>query len=187
MRLLAVIATAFALATPAFAQTSDEAAIRDTLARWYECHAKEKAGCRYWMFLAPGGIDAGPGIKSLDDGKSAALRGPWINNELAANALQFSFDVERLKLNTDLARVDVWERGYFYAFVAQTTYETAADALFVMEKQPDGRWLILVHEASSQGIPPGKHTEPMPDLRELYYSQNPTRDPAKDAAEASKF
>jgi len=33
------------------------------------------------------------------------------------------------------------------------------------------RWKILAHEASSQGIPPNKITNPMPDLRAEYYAR----------------
>ena len=60
----------------------------------------------------------------------------------------------------------VWERGYFYAWANQATYELAASTLFVMEKQPDGGWLILAHKAVSTGIPPNKITDPLPDLAE---------------------
>ena len=37
--------------------------------------------------------------------------------------------------------------------------------LFIFEKQANGDWMILAHEANSQGIPPNKLTSPMPDLR----------------------
>ena len=67
------------------------------------------------------------------------------------------------------------------------TYERAADAMFVFEKQPNSEWKILAHEATSQGIPPNKITNPMPDLRPLYYERcGPACDPDKDAAEAKK-
>lgn len=63
---------------------------------------------------------------------------------MAAKAMRFTYDIDRMILNKDLARVDVWERGYFYAFAAQKTYELAADTLFVMQKMDDGTWKILL-------------------------------------------
>jgi hypothetical protein len=123
----------------------------------------------------------------LDSG-SRVLRGPWINHELAARAMQFGYDVDELVVDDRLAKAEVWERGYFYAWAAQTTYENAATTMFVFEKQPDGEWKILAHEARSIGIPPNKATNPMPDLRDFYYSTiGKGRDPAKDAEEANKW
>ena len=78
--------------------------------------------------------------------------------------------------------------GYFYAWAAQKTYERAASALFIFEKQEDGRWLILAHQANSQGIPPNKITDPMPDLRGLFYeTEGKGRDPEADARNQDKF
>ncbi len=50
-----------------------------------------------------------------------------------------AYDIDRLVVNANLAKVDVWERGYFYASAAQKTYELAADTMFVLEKQAGGR------------------------------------------------
>jgi hypothetical protein len=81
----------------------------------------------------------------------------------------------------------VWERGYFYAWAAQRTYERAGSAIFVLEKQDDGRWLVLAHRTNTVGIPPNMKTDPMPDLRDLYYSTHGKgRDPAADARDAKK-
>jgi len=66
---------------------------------------------------------------------SAALRGPFRNHELAARALQFSYDIDALKVDARLAKAIVWERGYLYAWAAQKTDENAASTLFVLEKQ----------------------------------------------------
>jgi hypothetical protein len=142
--------------------------------------------------MAPKGIDAGPGYAVIpplarEARSAAAYSGPLINNELAGKAMRFAYDVDRLVVNADLARVDVWERGYFYAWAAQTTYEMAADAIFVLEKQPDGEWLILAHQATSRGIPPNKITRPMPDLRADYDLACPTCDPGRDAQKATAW
>lgn len=84
---------------------------------------------------------------------------------MAAKALRFTHDVDRLAVNANLARVDVRRQGYFYAWAAPTTYEMAADAAFVLEKQPNGERLILAPQATSQVIPPNKVASPMPDFR----------------------
>lgn len=158
------------------------------IADWYERVGQQPADRPYALF-APGYIDGGPGYAvpaDLNSG-SAALRGPWINRELAAQALVFAYDIEELVIAGTLAKAEIWERGYFYASMPQKTYERAADAMFVFEKQPSGEWKILAHEASSQGIPPNKITDPMPDLRDMYYQRcGSACDPAKDAAEAKK-
>lgn len=194
MRFIILILAALFAALPSFAQASeDEAKVRAVIADWYARVGKQPAD-RPWSLMAAGSIDGGPGYSEpLDrtgpNGEtSAALRGPWVNNELAARALKFSYDIDVLVVDAHLAKARVWERGYFYAWAAQSTYENAASTLFVFEKQADGAWKILAHEASSQGIPPNKTTHPMPDLRDVYY-QGPGkgRDPAKDAEAASKF
>ena len=190
MRVVSTIAFAVLAALPATAQTAeDEAEVRAVIADWYE-RIGHKAANRPYVLMAPGAVDSGPGYSvpaDLDSG-SRVLRGPWINHELAARALKFSYDVDVLKVDPRLAKAIVWERGYFYAWSAQQTYENAASALFVLEKQEDGRWLILAHDAHSIGIPPNKITDPMPDLRELYYStEGKSRDPEADGTAAKDF
>ena len=32
---------------------------------------------------------------------------------MASQAMKFTYDIDRLILNADLAKVDVWERGFF--------------------------------------------------------------------------
>jgi hypothetical protein len=188
--ILAMLAAALPLSTPAFAQEGgDEAKVTAVIADWYRRVGQTKADSP-WALMAPGSIDGGPGYSEpvdIDSG-SAAIRGPWVNNELAARALKFSYDIDALVVDQHLAKVRVWERGYFFAWAAQTTYENAASTLFVLEKQADGEWKILAHEANSIGIPPNKITNPMPDLRDMYYAgPGKSRDPAKDAEAAKQF
>jgi hypothetical protein len=197
MRVFLLILALFAAlspALPAFAQGhEDEAKVKAVIADWYARVSKQPADAP-WALMAPGSIDGGPGYSEPQDWpgpsgqRPAVLRGPWINNELAARAVKFSYDIDQLIIDEHLAKARVWERGYFYAWAAQQTYENGASALFVFEKQADGQWKILAHEATSQGIPSNKITNPMPDLREFYY-QGPGkgRDPAKDAEAASQF
>lgn len=177
------------LSAPAFAEpgtASEEAAIRKVITRWYEELGKHGKG-RVWEITAPGFIDASPHYRHRDTG--AASLGPRIYTSLAATALKFAYDVDRVRVDPNFAKVGVWERGYFYAAAAQKTYERAADTTFVLERQEkDGRWLILAHQTSSQGIPPTRITDPMPDLRDLYYAtEGKGRDPAADAEAAKRF
>lgn|GEM_PF-826916 len=173
----------FVPATSSETPPDDEAAIRDLIARWYDQHRAAADG-RPYLLLAPGAIDASPGYRYIDTGSAAFA--PRHYHSLAATALKFDHEIIRLRLNGSLARVDVWERGYFYAWAAQTTYERAGDATFVVERQDDGRWLVLAHETNTVGIPPNRKTDPMPDLRELYYAtEGKDRDPEADAGATS--
>jgi hypothetical protein len=188
--ILFVCASAPALAqSPAPAQ---QAEVRSLLDRWYAMHAADKNEVVTSRLMAPGGINAGPAPTVVDlRPQSAVFRGYRVNNELAARALQFRYDIDDLVIDGRFAKVRVWERGYFYAHAAQRTYENAASALFVLERQSDGpdagQWLILAHEAETTGIPPTKITDPLPDLRDLYYSgPGHDRDPAADAEAAAR-
>ncbi len=180
-------------ALPAFAQTKeDEAKIRAVIADWYErvSHAEARTP---WALFAPGSVDGGPGYAEIpwqarQERSAAAYSGPMINNELASKAMKFAYDVDVLKIDPRFAKILVWERGYFFASAAQVTYENAASTMFVFEKQADGRWLILLHQASSIGIPPNKITNPMPDLRAEYYERcGAACDPVADARKAKEF
>lgn len=193
MRFIALTVLALAATAPAFAQTADdEAKIRAVIADWYVRVANPDAG-KPWALMAPGGIDAGPGYAEIphiprEQRSAAAYSGPTINNELVAKAMRFSYEVDRMVVNPNLAKVDVWERGYFYASAAQKTYELAVDTVFVLEKRPEGDWKILLHQGTSQGIPPNKITNPMPDLRDAYYAKcGPACDPVADAKKAREW
>ena len=190
MRLVLVFAVLFAaLPGLARAQTpADEAAVKAVIADWYRRVGQAKADAP-WVLLAPGGRDNGPGYSVPSDlhSGSAAIRGPFVNHELAARALAFNYEIDVLKVDPNFAKAVVWERGYFYAWAAQTTYETAASTLFLLEKQGDGSWKILLHDTNSVGIPSNKVTRPMPDLRALYYSRCGTAcDPVADARKAAQ-
>jgi hypothetical protein len=69
----------------------------------------------------------------------------------------------------------------------QQTYERAASTTFLLERrESDGAWLILAHQSSGQGIPPNRITDPMPDLRDLFYAtEGKHRDPEADARAAA--
>ncbi len=60
--------------------------------------------------------------------------------------------------------------------------------MFVLEKQANGAWKTLAHNATSQGIPPNENTDPIPDLRALYYQRcGSACDPATDAVKVKGF
>lgn len=113
----------------------------------------------------------------LDTG--AANRAPRVYTSLAATALQFEHEIVRLDIDTRFARVGVWERGFFYAWAAERSYERAGNAVFVVEKQPDGRWLVLAHQTNTVGIPPNRRTDPVPDMRPLWEAQDRERDASR--------
>lgn len=140
----------------------DEAAIRGVIATWYR-ELQRGFAREHWQLYAPGAIDGGPGETEINPGSRA--RSPTLSNELAARALDFSYDIESIVIDPRFAKVRVWERGYFYAWANQQSYMNAASTVFVMEMQPDGRWLILAHQADSIGIPDSKRTVPLPDMK----------------------
>lgn len=174
------------LAFPAAAQPASDAPIRATIARYYEELAKKEKG-RLDELLSPHFIDASPHYHYAKTG--AAHAGPRVFSSLPAQALKFAYEIEEIRRDANFARVQVWERGYFYAWAAQKTYERAADTDFILERSAkDGRWRIAAHQSGSYGIPPHKITDPMPDLRALYYAtEGKDRDPAKDAEAAKNF
>lgn len=184
---LALLFLAFA-SSPAIAQqpSADETAIRELIARWYGELAKKDDGRTYGL-TAPGYIEAARPYYHYDNG--SAKLGPRVYTSFAATALQSGYDIDVLRIDPNFAKARVWERGYFFAAAAQKTYERGASTSFVFEKLADtGQWAILAHDSSSQGIPPNKITDPMPDLKALYYAtEGKARDPVKDAEEARKF
>ncbi len=160
--LLVVEFTAPAAAAPT---PTDGQAIRSTVTRWYEELARKEKG-RTWDIVAPGFIDASLHYRHLDTGSRAL--GPRLYTSLAATALKFAWELESIRADASFARVQVWERGYFYAHAARSTYELGAATTLILERrESDGRWLILAHQSESQGIPPNKGTRPMPDLRPI--------------------
>lgn len=167
MRTFLVIGLALALVGCATTtnMASDETDIRALVDRWYAMHRASEAQHLY-MLSAPGAIDASPGYRHEDTG--AASLGPRVYTSLAATALQFEHEISRLDIDTRFARVGVRERGFFYAWAAERSYESTGQATFVLEKQDDGRWLVLAHETHRVAFPPNLRTDPPPDMRPLW-------------------
>lgn len=175
------------LSGPAFADGGEaEAEIRAAVAQWYDELMKKEEG-RVDLVVGRPFFEATRYYHHVDTG--AAVPGPRVYSSLAARALQFTYDIEIRRVDPNFARVAVSERGYFYAAAAQRTNESAADSDFILERQEkDGKWRIVAYRSGSYGIPPNMRTDPMPDLRDLYYSTvGKDRDPAADAREAAKF
>jgi hypothetical protein len=176
--ILSLLLLALPFSSTASAQTpADEAAIRKVIDTWYAALLASPVDPDLWRLHAPGFIDGGP--FGTETRPQSAARSPMMSNELAAKALKFSYEIDLLKVDPRFARAMVWERGYFYAWSAKQTYENAASATFIFEKQADGNWLILAHEATSQGIPPNKVTNPLPDMKPLWDKQNPNGPPSQ--------
>src|SRR5688572_11616219 len=126
------ICLALLLSAPAFAQAPGplpEDAIRAAIARWYAELAKREDG-RMWNLVAPGFIDASPHFDHIDTGSRAL--GPRVYTSLPAQAVKFAYDIDSIRRDAAFAKVRVWERGYFYAWAAQRTYERGAATIFVL-------------------------------------------------------
>lgn len=187
MRAIVALLAAFLVQSAHAEETGAvEAAIRTVIDRWYEELGKRGEG-RPELLTAPGFIDATPYYTHIDTG--AASLGPRVHTSLAATALEFRHEIERMRIDPNFARVAVLERGYFYAWAAQKTTERHGHTDFILERsEKDGAWRILGHQTGSYGIPPHKVTDPMPDLRELFYATaGADRDPEADALNAGKF
>lgn len=141
--------------------SADTPAIQRLVDDWYvEQCAGEKG--RPYRLMAPGGIEASPAYIYPDTG-SAAL-GPRVFVALAATIPLFRYEVMEIRADKRFAKIRVRERGYRYASAAKVTYERMSDTVLVVERQDDGRWMVLAHETHSTGFHPSLGTDPMPDL-----------------------
>lgn len=170
MRLVRVAVLILLLPVAALAgerEEDAEAEIRSAIARWYEELALKEDG-RVDLVVGRPFFEASQYYYHVNNG-SAAL-GPRVYSSLAATALKFEYDVEFLRIDPNFARAAVWERAYFYAPAFDRTTERHADSDFILERrESDGQWRIVAYRTGFYGIPPGKKTDPMPDLRDLYY------------------
>lgn len=137
------------------------AAIERLIDDWYVEHCAAEEG-RPYRLMAPGGIDASPAYRHQDNG-SAAL-GPRYFVSLAATMPLFRYEVTGIVSDARFAKVRVRERGYRYAGAAKVTYERMGNTLMVLERQDDGRWLVLAHQTYTTGFHSSLGTTPLPDL-----------------------
>ena len=96
--------------------------------------------------------------------RSADLRPLLGARYLAARAREFDYEIERLRVERTLARADVWERGFDYAWALKKTTQSAAAAIFVLEKREGEGWKVLVYQSLVRAIRPQDKDAPLPDL-----------------------
>jgi hypothetical protein len=162
LRSLCVVA-AILLAAPAHATSDDEEAVRALIREWY-AELRKGNDSRPWRLTAPGAMllpqscRCGPQPRALPASK---LRYPRF---LAERATKFTHEVERLKVERTLARADVWERGFDYAWALKETTQSAAAATFILEKRKGEGWKILVYRSQVRALRPKDKTAPLPDL-----------------------
>lgn len=148
------------------AARSDQEAVAQVIADWY-VELRKREDVRLYAMLAPMGMilpercpdRCGPQPRML---KYKA--GERFADFLAARAEKFSYEIENARVETTLARVDVWERGWTYAWAARQTYQSAASAMFILEKREGQGWKVLVYRSQSSAIHPKHKDEPLPDL-----------------------
>jgi hypothetical protein len=165
LRLWLPLLLIFAIPGAAARAESDEAAVRSLIADWYAELRKGK-DARVWRFLAPGGImlpsrcpdRCGPQPRAL---KPDELFRP---RYLAEQAEKFAYEVERLRVERTLARADVWERGWRWAWAAKQTTMTAAAGTFILERRVGEDWKILVYQSESRALSLKDKDMPLPDL-----------------------
>jgi hypothetical protein len=144
----------------------DAAEVRAVVGAWYD-ELRKGRDARPWTLTAPSAMilprrcpdRCGPQKRSLD---LAELQRPRF---LAEHAEKFAYEVERLSVERTLARADVWERGWRYAWAVEKTTESAAAGLFILEKRAGEGWKILVYRSESRALRPKDKDGPMPDLR----------------------
>jgi hypothetical protein len=147
--------------------------IEGVIAKWYAELQKGEDGNAYRL-LAPQAIVED--CECLLPGETPVKYAlPPFRSELAYSALKFSYEIEKMRLDRYFARVEVWERGWYYAWSAKTTYENDADTTFVLERDDKGEWTILAFSANSIAVHPKYADDPMPDLRDEFFRRFPDR------------
>lgn len=164
--LLAALCSLFAFRS-VYAETpaGDEQA-RALIARWYDELKKGEDG-RPWNLFAPGAIipaERARRINLTPGARSMKLVGPPFPHELIRRVEKFSYEIAQMRVEGGLAKVRVWERGWTYAWAAKKTYQSAAEARFVLERGDDGAWLIIAFDSNSSAIHPKHADDPLPDL-----------------------
>lgn len=155
---------------------SDEAAVRKTIADWYAELRKGK-DARPWNFLAPNAEvlprdcpdRCGPQPRVLKHHR------PLYWSHLVRRAQKFDYDIETMTVERTLARVDVWELGWTYAWALKKTTVAAADAWFILEKR-DGVWKIVIYSSERRALRPKDREAPMPDLSDAPLAPALTKD-----------
>jgi hypothetical protein len=115
--------------------------------------------------MAPGAVVAPSHCPPRDQPQPRALKSrPLYPPMLVRRAQKFAFEIQSMRVETTLARVSVWERGWIYAWAAKQTYENAAAATFVLEKKVGASWQVLLYASEGQAVRPDHRKDLMPDL-----------------------
>lgn len=156
----------FALLSCPLCAAATEAEIRAAIDAWYAELRSGPAG-RAWRLLSPNAVvqprlcpdrcAPQPRVLKYDPG------GPY-RHFLAVRAQLFRPEVEKVTVESSLAKAEVWERGFTYAWATGTTYENAATATFVFERRQGEPWKILLYDTRSIAVRPDHRGQPMPDL-----------------------
>jgi hypothetical protein len=162
---IAVILALLLFVRPAFAQTAEDE-VNAFIAQWYaELRKGEEA--HIYPLMAPVGAVL-PTICPDRCGPQPRVmkikKGPPFPHLLAARAQQFAYEIRDARVEQTLARVDVWERGWFWAWATQQTYENAALATFYLEKRDGQGWKVALYRSDSSAVHPKHKNDPMPDL-----------------------
>lgn len=146
--------------------------VRAVVVEWYSQLSKGGDGSAFRLF-APLAIHDGSGCGMHADGTPIKYYVSPLTCELAYHALDFSYEIEQLKVDDNFARAEVWERGWFYAAANGVTYENAAHATFILERDDKGGWKIAAFTSRNAAVRPEHANDPMPDMRGAFFRRFP--------------
>jgi hypothetical protein len=147
--------------------------VRAVIAEWYAELQKGDEGHGFRLF-APSAIVGICACETHPGGTPIKSYVSPLTQELAYLALKFSYEIEKLRIDGNFARADVWERGWFHAaFSNEQTYENAAESTFILERDANGDWKIAAFTSRNSAVKPEHADDPMPDLRGDFYRRFP--------------
>lgn len=161
----APVAAAFAATAPARA-SDDEAGVLDIVARWYGELRKQEEG-RPELLLAAHRtlfIDRYQDPDEDCDAPVAKSAGPRFGFYRAYSAQRFAYEIRETRIDPRFAKVRTREILWRYASRAERTYQLFSGGTFVMERDEDDAWKILVYDSYGIDTPRSEYDDPMPDL-----------------------
>ena len=166
LSLLLCLAAASMVLLTSPGRAADDGAVLSLISQWYQELRKGRAGRRLQL-MAPGAEllprrcpdRCGPQPRALSPLERIAYP-----HYLAERAQEFTYEVERLTVEATLARVDVWERGFDYAPALEKTTQSAADAVFILEKREGEGWKVLLYRSLVRAVRAKDKDAPLPDL-----------------------
>jgi hypothetical protein len=146
--------------------------VRAVVAEWYSELKRGSDGFAFRLF-APMGIYDACNCDARADGTPVKHYVSPLKHALAYSALEFSYEIEELRVDNHFARVEVWERGWFYAWANREAYENAAGSTFILERDANGEWKIAAFTSRRSAVRPDHADDPMPDLSGKYDERFP--------------